>query len=124
MNKFKEWLVDKYQNIKAKADAFNLWLAYKLSGCLCTMAMFYGIAFLVTIPLRWQTPEGMLGWSTWFVQAFFQGVALPVLGLVGKLSGDKLEKLVLETHDVAMESHDELHSKLDAIIEKLEVTHE
>ena len=106
--------------MKAAFKSFNDWLACKLADWLCSMMVFWGIVFLVTIPLRWQTPVGVLGWSTWFVQAFFQGVALPVLGLVGKLSGDRVEKLVKETHDVSMDSHDELHCKLDRILELLE----
>jgi len=104
-------------------NKFNEWLASKLADYLCTMACFYGVVFLVTIPLRWQTPTDVVGWINYLVQTFFQGVALPILGFVGKQAGDKQLKLLQETHDVVMKSHDELHLKLDAIIGKLEVTH-
>lgn len=82
---------------------FNNWLANKLSGWLSTMAMFYGISFLVLAPLFFQRPDNMIGWVQYAVQSFFQGVALPVLAFVAKIEGGKQAKILQETHDAVME---------------------
>jgi hypothetical protein len=37
------------------------------------------------------------------VAVFFQGVALPVLGYVAWKSGERVEKVIKETHDVVLE---------------------
>jgi hypothetical protein len=89
----KEWAITR----------FNDWLGDKLSDWLSTMAMFYGIAFLVLIPLYWQQPTSLVGWIQYTVAIFFQGVALPVLGYVSKREGQKQAVLIKETHDAVME---------------------
>lgn len=81
---------------------FNDWLAERLSVWLSTMAMFYGVAFLVMLPLIWQRPTGMVGWSQYAISVFFQGVALPVLGFVARKEGDRNNRLLSETHDTVM----------------------
>ena len=81
---------------------FNKWLANGLADVLCTMLMFYGITILVTSILFFQMPQTPLEWVQFVVQTFFQGVALPILGFVGKISGQRTEKLLKETHAASM----------------------
>jgi hypothetical protein len=81
---------------------FNEWLGDKLANWLSTMAMFYGVTFLVFLPLFFQRPNGLVGWAQYSSSVFFQGVALPVLGYVSKKEGDRNEKLMRETHDTVM----------------------
>ena len=70
---------------------------------LSTMACFYFILALVIIPLFFQHPTGLVPWVQYLVQSIFQGIALPVLGYVARMSGEKQERVVNETHDAVME---------------------
>ncbi|HAU31439.1 MAG: hypothetical protein XD78_1081 [Desulfotomaculum sp. 46_296] len=83
-------------------DRFNNLLAGKLADWLSTMAMFYGITFLVLLPLIWQRPASLVGWAQYLVSVFFQGVALPVLGFVAKKEGERNSRILQEIHDVVM----------------------
>lgn len=83
--------------------SFNDKLADMLADWLSSMAMFYGLTFLIISTLYWQTPQGPIEWLQFFVQTFFQGVALPVLGFVSKKAAAKQEKLLQETHDTVMQ---------------------
>ena len=85
-----------------KTLAFNSWLGDWLADSLATMAMFYGVTFLVTIPLRWQVPQDIPGWVNYLSSNFFQGVALPIIGYSAKREGNRNYKLLLETHDTVM----------------------
>jgi len=87
--------------VKIKVS-FNDQLASKLADWLSTMAMFYGVAFLVMLPLIWQRPANLVGWAQYVISVFFQGVALPVLGFVSKKEGDRNNRLLKETHDAVM----------------------
>ena len=78
---------------------FNNFIGDKLADGLSTMAMFYGIAFLVLIPLYWQQPATLVAWIQYCVAVFFQGVALPVLAYVSKRESGKQSVLIQETHD-------------------------
>ena len=93
----------------------------KLAYSLSTMAMFYGICFLVITPLMFQTPIGLVPWMQYLVSVFFQGVALPVLGYVSRKGGEKQEKLLTETHAATIkevESIKEITKKLNEIVEE------
>jgi hypothetical protein len=83
-------------------------LATKLADILCTMAMFYGVTILTLSILCFQTPRTPLEWVQYIIQTFFQGVALPVLGFIGKINGERQEKLLQETHDAVMEEMREI----------------
>jgi len=86
-----------------KIRTLNEWLADHLSIWLSTMAMFYGVTFLVLATLFFQKPTNLVGWMQYLISVFFQGVALPVLGYTAKKSGDVQAKLLKETHDTVME---------------------
>ena len=86
--------------------SFNDWLGDKLSFVLSTMAMFYGIAFLVVAPLFFQRPTTLVTWMQYIVAVFFQGVALPVLGYTSRKSGEVQAKMLQETHDTVMKELD------------------
>ena len=89
---------------------FNDFIGDKLAYGLSTMAMFYGICFLVLAPLFFQTPSGLVPWMQYIVSVFFQGVALPVLGYVARKGSEKQEKLLMETHDTVMKEVDTMKS--------------
>lgn len=82
---------------------FNEWLGDRISHGLSTMAAFYIVSVLVLVPLAWQRPQGLVGWMQYTISVFFQGAALPVLGYVARVSGEKQERLLNETHDAVME---------------------
>lgn len=82
---------------------FNDWLGDKISYGLSTMAMFYFVSLLVLAPLLWQHPQGMVGWMQYAISVFFQGAALPVLGYVARISGERQERVLNETHSAVME---------------------
>lgn len=86
-----------------KIDIFNNWLANKLSDYLATMVCFYIVLALVLSILFLQLPRTPLEWIGFVIQTLFQGVALPVLAFVAKISGEKQERLLTETHDAVIE---------------------
>ncbi|MCY0875377.1 MAG: hypothetical protein OWT28_03770 [Firmicutes bacterium] len=77
----------------------NDWLGDRLAFWLSTMACFYFITMLVVVPLFFSRPSGLVGWVQYLVQSIFQGVALPVLGYVARIAGERQEKVLTETHD-------------------------
>jgi cell shape-determining protein MreC len=81
----------------------NQWLGDKLAIWLSTMGCFYLIFALVVVPLFFQHPKDLVGWVQYIVQSIFQGIALPVLGYVARISGEKQERVMNETHDVVMD---------------------
>jgi len=92
----------------------NEWLAERLANWLATIACLYAVTFLTLSILFFQTPQSGLEWVQYTIQTFFQGVALPVLAFVAKISGAKQEKLLQETHDAVM---DELNFVKDELAE-------
>ena len=65
-------------------------------------------AFWILVVLTWGSvaisrPAGAQGWDLFLVSIFFQGVALPILGIVSQKQGDRMERVMRETHDAAME---------------------
>jgi hypothetical protein len=95
-------------------NRFNEWLGDKLSYLLSTMAMFYGIAFLVVAPLFFQRPTNLVTWMQYIVAVFFQGVALPVLGYTSRKSGEIQAQLLRETHDTVMNELDYIKKQQEA----------
>lgn len=93
---------------------FNDWLGDKLSYVLSTMAMFYGIAFLVVAPLFFQRPTTLVTWMQYIVAVFFQGVALPVLGYTSRKSGEVQAKMLQETHDTVMKELDYIRKQQES----------
>ncbi|MEI4831600.1 hypothetical protein WAX78_19415 [Bacillus sp. FJAT-53711] len=82
---------------------FNAWLGDKLALWLSTMACFYIVFGLVIVPLFFQHPNNLVEWVQYMIQTIFQGVALPVIGYVARIAGEKDEKIISETHDAVME---------------------
>lgn len=103
-------------------ERFNDWFGDRLAYWLSTMAMFYGVAFLVVAPLFFQRPDSLVGWMQYSISVFFQGVALPVLGYVARKSGEKQERLLQETHDTVMKELSYIQEALQiAAVERDEV---
>ncbi|HZW84189.1 MAG TPA: hypothetical protein VFF14_12310 [Candidatus Deferrimicrobium sp.] len=82
---------------------FTKWLGDKLSYWLSTMAMFYAVSLLILIPLAFVRPTGTIAWIQYSVTVFFQGAALPLLGYVARIAGEKTDTMLKETHDTVME---------------------
>lgn len=84
-------------------------LAIGLSNSLSSMTMFWLITLLVVIPLFFNQPTSIVGWIQYAVSVFFQGVALPVLGYIAKISGERTDEII---------------RKIEALSEKIEKTTE
>jgi hypothetical protein len=95
-------------------DRFNQWLGDKLSYILSTMAMFYGVSFLVLATLFFQTPTSPVTWIQYIISVFFQGVALPLLGYTARKSGELQAQLLRETHDTVMNELDYIKRQQEA----------
>ncbi|MFF2874970.1 hypothetical protein ACFVR2_01480 [Gottfriedia sp. NPDC057991] len=67
------------------------------------MACFYIVLGFVIIPLFFQSPNTIVEWVQYIIQTIFQGIALPVIGYVARIAGEKDEKIIKETHDAVME---------------------
>ena len=91
---------------------FDNWLGDKLAFGLSTMAAFYIVTAFVLIPLIWQRPSGLIGWVQFIVQSLFQGAALPVLGYVARVAGEKQERVLNETHAAVMDEMDIVKEEL------------
>lgn len=85
---------------------FNDWLGDKLSYWLSTMAVFYGVAFLILSTLLFEKPSNLIEWLHYLISVFFQGIALPLLGYTSRKAGDVQGKLLIETHDASMQELD------------------
>lgn len=106
-----------------RVNKFNDWLMDKLSNGLAKAWLFYILNIAAVIILVFQRPTDLLSWTLFFGTIYFQSVTLPVINNTAKRSGEQMMQVLQETHDIEMESHDELHSKLGTIIEMLEVKH-
>jgi hypothetical protein len=84
-------------------NKLNDWVAEKLADWLATVSCFYAVTFLTLSILFFQTPSTPLEWVQYCIQTFFQGVALPVLAFVAKISGAKQEQVLQTTHDAVMD---------------------
>ena len=101
-----------------------------LSDSLSSMTMFIIISILVILPLFFVQPVGVVGWIQYVVSVFFQGVALPVLGYIAKLSGARTDSIIskIETLSEKIENNTEeikkmtekIHEDVDSIIEDVE----
>lgn len=100
---------------------FNDWMGDRLAFWLSTMACFYLISLLVMVPLFFSRPEGLVSWVEYVVQSIFQGIALPVLGYVSRVAGERQEKVLIETHDTVMEQLSVLKDELRLAREERQV---
>lgn len=89
-------------SIKLGIRRFNDYIGDKLAFGLSTMAAFWIVSAFVVVPLLFQTPHDLVGWVQYLIQSFFQGAALPVLGYVSRVAGEKQERVLRETHDTVM----------------------
>jgi hypothetical protein len=113
--------------VNVKLRKLNDWIGEKLAYYMSTMICFYLITMMVVLPLLWQRPTNLVGWMQYLISVFFQGVALPVLGYVSRVAGEKQERVLQETHDAVLqelaelkEIHKELCQKVDQIAEQKE----
>lgn len=82
-----------------------------------TCVLVFGTISL--IPLASQPNIDFAALCAYLSQSTIPLITLPILAIVGKNEGLKQAKLLQETHDVSMDSHEELHAKLDSIMVEL-----
>jgi len=90
----------------------NTWIADHLSVWMITMEAFWILVVLTWGSVVISRPAGAQGWDLFLVSIFFQGAALPILGLVSQKQGDRMERVMRETHDAAMEEVGLLRSEI------------
>jgi len=100
-------------------NKINNWIADKLSALLICMPFFWLCLFLDIIAYIYKPPTNVYDMVVFLSQCVVQLLALPVLGITTDIATKKMIKLLDETHTIAMQSHDELHTKLDIIIQGL-----
>ena len=83
------------------------------------MWLFWGLTLLVLLALALQRPSGAQGWILFWVSIFFQGVALPVLAFVSNKQGDRMERVLRETHDSVLTELSEIKAMHAAQTEEL-----
>lgn len=95
--------------MKQKYDAFNNWLAVKLGNVLSSMTFFWVCVVLDLIELPPVIAQhSIIVWCTYLSSVVFQLLALPVLGVLQKVSNDH---------------HEEHSDKLDDIQASLKLLH-
>jgi hypothetical protein len=82
---------------------FNKWLALRLGDLLSSMGFFYFCVLLDLIELKPVIDaHSVIVWCTYISQTVIQLIALPILGVLQKLSNDH---------------HESAHEKLDKIMD-------
>ena len=83
------------------------------------MWLFWGLTLLVLLALALQRPSGAQGWILFWVSIFFQGVALPVLAFVSNKQGERMERVLRETHDSVLAELSEIKAMHESQAEEL-----
>jgi len=119
------------KNLFRKFETSMEGFAMMLSNSLSSMTMFWLISILVIVPLFFNQPTTIVGWMQYLVSVFFQGVALPVLAYIAKLSGErtdgiirKIEELsekIAQNTDEIQKMTSKIHEDVDSIIEDVEI---
>jgi hypothetical protein len=122
------------KNIIQKFETSMEGFATMLSDSLSSMTMFIIICILVITPLFFTQPIGVVGWIQYVVSVFFQGVALPVLGYIAKLSGARTDSIISKIESLSeqivqntteiQKMTSKIHNDVDSIIEDVEVIEE
>ena len=96
--------------------------------------MFFIICILVIVPLFFVQPVGVVGWIQYVVSVFFQGVALPVLGYIAKISGSRTDAIIAKIEGLSEQiaqntteiekMTEKIHEDVDYIIEDVEIIEE
>lgn len=77
-------------------------IADKLSAAMATMTLFWLLLILDVAGAIFDPPQNVQAWLLWGVSILFQSVALPVLAFVSNKQAERTEKVLRETHDIAM----------------------
>jgi low affinity Fe/Cu permease len=114
------------QNFETSMEGF----ATVLSDSLSSMTMFIVITILVIVPIFFVQPVGVVGWIQYVVSVFFQGVALPVLGYIAKISGSRTDAIIAKIESLSEQiaqntiniekMTEKIHEDVDSIIEDVE----
>ena len=82
---------------------FNNKLANVLADILSNMYFFWFCVCLDLYGLVAQPPQTTLGWCNYISQTCIQLLALSVLAFVSKISSERQEKVIRETHNMIIE---------------------
>ena len=111
------------KNIVKKLNKVMDNLAEILSDSLSSMTMFWIITFMVIIPLYFNQPTNLVGWSQYIISVFFQGVALPILAYTSKLSGKRTDEVISKIEELSLKIEkqtEHIEKDVDTIIDDIE----
>ena len=95
-------------HFKTSITKGNDWVANKTAIILSSMWLFWLIIIIFVAAYLIQAPLGAYQMVMFFISAFFQAIALPVLAFVSNIQGDRLEKKVDELQSEMLEEIKEL----------------
>jgi len=87
---------------------FNNFIADRLASFMATMLLFWLLLILDVAGAIVDPPSNTQGWLLWGVSILFQSIALPVIALVSNKQGERMERVLRETHDAAMSELSEI----------------
>ena len=90
---------------------FNDWLAIKITNGVSTMWCAYAFTIIAFISLPEAIKGGIATLIAWIAQTFLQLVLLSVIMVGQKIQNDQRQTI--------LDSHDEIHEKLDGIIDNI-----
>ncbi len=98
---------------------FNEVVASHLAVWLVSMEVFWVLILLTWGSVLIHAPSNAQGWDLFLVSILYQGIALPILGIVSNKQGDRMVALLQETHDTVMAQVGELKALHAAEAEEL-----
>ena len=96
---------------------FNDWLGVKITQSVGTMWCAYAFAGLALISLPASIHQGTQALIQWIAQTFLQLVLLSIILVGQQVQSARIEARDAETHDTVLATHQELHAKIDVLIE-------
>lgn len=95
------------------------WIADHVTRAVASMKLFYALNIVVGVAIIYQHPANIEGWLLVVVSVWFQGVALPPIAKMSQIQGDRMEKVLRETHDVLMAELSEIKAMHESQAEEL-----
>ena len=108
------------KNLFIKFNAINDRIARRLSPVILSMAIFYVLTIGFVVGLA--DPRFLVYFQA-FSSNWYQGIALPIIGVSGAIAAAETMKLIRETHDAVMEMHEQHAADLAALHMKHDELH-
>lgn len=84
-------------------NKFNNLVANKLSIIMSSMWLFWALAIVLVVIGIVHPMDNPYNMVMYWISAFFQAIALPVLAFVSNLQGDRAEKIAKDTNRAVMQ---------------------